>query len=82
MNLKDLFARKPKQIVPFSRCPFAGEYEDDRCMGVECQLWSVNHPYHAAERLYGENGMCSLKLLAEAQAYRSRGEELAEMEKK
>ncbi len=82
MNLKNLFARKPKQIVPFSRCPVMHADGDDRCLGVECQLWSVNHPYNASERLYGENGMCSLKLLAEAAAYHTRGEELSELEKK
>ena len=68
------------EAKPFSKCPFL---HDDGvigdCAGVYCALWTISHPFHAAEKIY-PNGMCSLKLQAEAQAYISRGQELGGLE--
>ena len=70
----------PKPITPFNRCPFqSSQGGPGICDGVRCQLWSISQPFGAAEKTY-PNGMCSLKLQAEAQAFISRGNELGGLE--
>lgn len=65
-------------VTPFNHCPLFTQ-EPYRCMGVQCQLWSISMPFSALEKTYPE-GMCSIKLLAEAQAFLSRTSELGGLE--
>jgi len=57
-------------------CPFR-----QVCSGPNCQLWSLSEPFYAArmENLNEKGeyiGMCSIRLLAEAVAFISRGNDL------
>lgn len=75
-------SKESNPVVPFKLCPFQhNSGNTDQCAGVECQLWSISMPFSAAEKNY-PNGMCSIKLMAEAQAFLSRGNELGGLEGK
>lgn len=63
-------------VTPFEECPFLTQ---NKCMGVRCQLWSISIPFSAAEKTYPE-GMCSIKMIAESQAFLSRTSELGGLE--